>query len=358
MKIIDKREEVKSQALGFIENLVESVYIIGTNKYGISIATWLAEQDKKVLGYINDFSLEKLFNNLPVIKSNYDFSSAAIINCVVEGRTMDVQKLIEATNAVKSIDYFKLQFAFSGQLLPIDFLVNTNSVLSQRKEYDRLYTLLADDQSKQELEALINFRLNRDIGFLDKFQFRIQEQYFEPFVKLPPAPSFVDGGGFDGSTSLEFQKIYPDYNKIFYFEPNEGSMSLSKQRLFCSDARVEFFQKGLWSRNDTLCFEDDLGSASKLSNQGKVFIETTSIDAEVKEKIDFIKLDIEGAETEALIGSSQLIKKYKPQMAVCVYHNQQHFIEVPNLILKYNSLYRIYLRHYTQGVFETVMYFV
>ena len=74
--------------------------------------------------------------------------------------------------------------------------------------------------------------------------------------------------------------------------------------------------------------------------------------------MDFIKLDIEGAEIEAINGAIATIKKFKPKMAVCIYHNQSDFIEIPKLALKLNPGYKIYVRHYTQGVFETVMYFV
>ena len=69
-------------------------------------------------------------------------------------------------------------------------------------------------------------------------------------------------------------------------------------------------------------------------------------------------MDIEGAEENAIRGGEKLIKKYKPKLAICVYHQQRDFLKIPELILSYNSDYKIYLRHYTQGVFETVMYFV
>lgn len=69
-------------------------------------------------------------------------------------------------------------------------------------------------------------------------------------------------------------------------------------------------------------------------------------------------MDIEGAEYNALMGAKNHITKYNPVLAVCIYHNQADFIVIPKLVLSLNKKYKVYLRHYTQGVFETVMYFV
>ena len=55
-----------------------------------------------------------------------------------------------------------------------------------------------------------------------------REKHFEDFINLPKAPTFVDGGGFDASTSLEFLRLYPDYKDVYYFEPNSKSMKKLK----------------------------------------------------------------------------------------------------------------------------------
>ncbi len=357
MKIKDTRQATKNRAQDFIENLSAEVYLIGRNKYGISITSWLTKKDIKVVGYIDDFTTDISFNGLPIYKSNLDFSKAVIINCVVEGRTVSVQGHISSLSPINSIDYFTLQFAFEENLIPVDFLSNTDSILVEMDAYEKVFALLMDEQSKFEFEALLNFRLNRDIKFLKDFRFRINEQYFEDFVILPQKSTFVDGGGFDGATTSEFVQRYRDYNEVYYFEPTEFSMIASKNKLRGNN-NINFFQNGLWSQATTLHFDTSLGSANKISNTGSVSIATVSIDEVVNSKVDFIKLDIEGAEIEAIKGAKTTIKRFKPQMAVCIYHNQSDFIEIPRLLLSLNSEYKIYVRHYSQGVYETVMYFI
>ena len=356
MNIIDQREQTRQRAEWFMKNLNQEVLIIGRNKYSNSLIKWFSSLNKKVIGFIDDFTDLEFYNDLPIYKSNRDYKENAIINCIVEGRTIDVESLIISMASKCHIDYFALQFTFYNDLIPVDFLSNTDSILNNITAYNEIYNILSDNQSKVEFSAITNFRLNRDIFFLKEFKVKLKDQYFEEFIKLSDNPSFIDGGGFDGSSSLEFIKLNPNYKKIYYFEPSSKSMEQSKLNLSLEN-KVEFFQKGLWNSDTTLYFDSSVGSASSFSENGTESINTISIDAIVEDSVEFIKLDIEGAELEALIGAKNTISKLKPELAICVYHKQTDFIEIPTLILKLNPEYKVRLRHYTQGVFETVMYF-
>lgn len=356
MEIIDRRNEIKTKAYKFVEELNHDVAIIGRNKYGASLQTWLEKNSRKVVAYIDDFTSDEVFNGLPVIKSDSYFKNTVVINCTTE-RTIDVSHLVSKTNAADSIDYFALQLAYPDELSEVDYLENTDIISNKKKLFMAVCSHLADEASRNEYQSVLNFRLNRDIRFMDTFKFRIKEQYFEPFLKLPPDAVFVDGGGYDAETTLEFIKNRPDYTKVYYFEPAVASIKLSKEKLRAYP-KIEFYQKGLWSTEEILQFENNLGTSNRISEMGQVSIEATSIDKAINDKIDFIKLDIEGAEVEALKGAQNTIKKYKPRIAVCVYHKQRDFIDIPRLLLTYNPDYKVYFRHYTQGVVESVMFFI
>ena len=69
-------------------------------------------------------------------------------------------------------------------------------------------------------------------------------------------------------------------------------------------------------------------------------------------------MDIEGSELKALEGAKELIQNLKPKLAISVYHNTEDIYMIPQLILKYNPEYKLYLRHYTLCEYDTVMYFV
>lgn len=74
------------------------------------------------------------------------------------------------------------------------------------------------------------------------------------------------------------------------------------------------------------------------------------------ESPSFIKMDIEGAESEALLGAEQIIKKYHPKLAISVYHKPEDIFRIPELILNYHKNYKFYLRHYSYTNSETILY--
>lgn len=74
------------------------------------------------------------------------------------------------------------------------------------------------------------------------------------------------------------------------------------------------------------------------------------------EQITFLKMDIEGAEINALIGAQELIKTQKPKLAICTYHLPEHFFDIPFYIKSLVPEYKIYIRHHTNTMFETVCY--
>ncbi len=64
-------------------------------------------------------------------------------------------------------------------------------------------------------------------------------------------------------------------------------------------------------------------------------------------------MDIEGSEYEALLGLKNKIKKYKPKLAISVYHNNDHLWQIPKLIYELNPDYKFYLRYYGGPILPT-----
>lgn len=98
------------------------------------------------------------------------------------------------------------------------------------------------------------------------------------------------------------------------------------------------------------------GGGQKDNEAEKVF-ETCMLDDVFEDtKIDFIKMDIEGAEYAALTGAERCIRRNHPILAVCVYHKKDDLFTIPKLILQFNGNYKLYLRHYSDNQTETVIY--
>jgi len=73
--------------------------------------------------------------------------------------------------------------------------------------------------------------------------------------------------------------------------------------------------------------------------------------------VTYIKMDVEGAEINALWGAEHIIRTQKPKLSVCVYHKVSDFWQVPLLIKRFNQDYNFILRHYMKtDCTETVLY--
>lgn len=73
-------------------------------------------------------------------------------------------------------------------------------------------------------------------------------------------------------------------------------------------------------------------------------------------QVDFIKMDIEGAEQQALRGAEESIRRFKPDMAITVYHSLEDFWQIPQYLDSLNLGYVFYLRHFTIHAEETVLF--
>jgi FkbM family methyltransferase len=188
------------------------------------------------------------------------------------------------------------------------------------------------------------------------FSYIPKEQYFPDFLQLEKE-IFADVGGFDGQTSLELIKRCPDYKAVYIFEPSQDNLDLAKKNLF-QHSNVQFIAKGLSNKFAELRFKSHDGAASSISELGDVVIEVDALDKIVSEKITFLKMDIEGAESLAIEGAMQHILNDHPKIAIAVYHKSDDFWQIPTQILAIRNDYDLHLRHYTEGTDETVMYFL
>ena len=189
----------------------------------------------------------------------------------------------------------------------------------------------------------------------------LAQQYFDPdIMTCSEGEAFVDGGAFDGQTSLAFRKwAKGKYANIWAFEP-EGEMAVKCRELLKNFQNVSIINKGLWKEAGCVSFQSDgvLSTVSEHSDKGNK-IPVAALDEVLKDKrVTFIKLDVEGSELEALQGAERIIREQKPKLAISVYHKPQDIWELPELIMSYGSDYKFYLRHYTLCEYDSVLYAV
>lgn len=228
-------------------------------------------------------------------------------------------------------------------------------IISTKLYHKEIYAQLKQNQIPDEL--IIN--AGKVIDEANKIQ------YFDlPALKNNKIDDevFVDVGAFDGQTSVMFAKWAGKYKKIFALEPDPQNREKCYKTLESIDAEYEILPFGAWDKQEQLFFEADLNGASHISgcrtekNKKQIIIQANRLDDLIHEKVSFIKMDIEGAELNALKGAENIIKNYKPKLAICVYHEKEDIWEIPKLLLSYVPEYKLYLRHYSMSKDETVLY--
>ena len=124
---------------------------------------------------------------------------------------------------------------------------------------------------------------------------------------------------------------------------------------------------GLWDREETLVFPVDeagmvVGNRPGEADPGRptASVRCGRLDDVVAaagvEQVDLIKMDIEGAEPRALDGMTETIDRFRPTLAVCIYHRPEHMWEIPAALMGRLSNYRFEVRHYSPVRFECVLY--
>lgn len=202
-------------------------------------------------------------------------------------------------------------------------------------------------------ENIIN--LGKEYGRLNHIQ------YFDlPELKYTDREEevFVDGGAFDGGSTIEFINWCMNGNKkafAYVWEPDKYNREKCKSMLQ-GKIDYELVAKGMWSQSGEIAFVMDGSTSSAVLEAGTEKIEVDSIDNVCRKPVAFIKMDIEGSEYNALLGSKSVIERDKPKLAICLYHKKEDIWEIPMLIHKMNPEYKFYLRHYSLADNETVLY--
>lgn len=181
--------------------------------------------------------------------------------------------------------------------------------------------------------------------------------YFEPNEN----EIFVDAGCYNGGTAVNFVKwATKGYDYIYSFEANPHAITKCKETFKKYELKGELIDKGLWNKKDILKFAaklDSDASGANIAEDGEESIETISLDEVLDgRRVTFIKMDIEGAEYNALIGSEKTIRNWNPRLAICVYHKPEDIVEIPALLLKMNNDYKFALRQYDSWDTSAILY--
>jgi FkbM family methyltransferase len=176
----------------------------------------------------------------------------------------------------------------------------------------------------------------------------------------------IDAGAGWGDTALHFAQLVGDKGKVYSFEFLPGNLEILYMNMGLNRMhknRVEVIERPIWSVSDSNISCADSGLGNKVvegrNSQGATY-KTISLDDFVMSKrlskVDFIKMDIELSELEALKGARKVLECYKPRLAICVYHKECDCREITEYIESLNAGYLFYFDHYSIHSEESVLF--
>ena len=218
-------------------------------------------------------------------------------------------------------------------------------------DYLWLYRHTADYLSKRTLVAILMNWADLQCSALTVVK-SIFRDYWEPDI-FPDNKNdvLVDLGAYIGDSISSYIEVYGQgYKKIYAYEiSNESYNQLCANISLQGWHDVEARRRGAGAKKAKMYVKgspSDL-SANSIEAEGTAEhqVDIVRIDDDVEETPTFIKMDIEGAEQDALRGCEKTIRDHHPKLAVCIYHGYEDSWKIPGMIFDMNPDYKFYIRH-------------
>jgi len=268
-----------------------------------------------------------------------------------------IRLILERAGFTSIISYFEIHERFE---LPHHFWLGPRINLYQRrKEILDGLEFFEDPESRKVYHDHLALRLTFDCGLLSTPAIKTQ---YAP-VDLGPIRQpmrLIDGGAFVGDTVDFFLNQGVRMEAVAAFEPdppNFRKLVDASNRYTEKGIQTLLYPCGMGKVTTMLRFQGGHGEGSQLTESGDLHVQVLALDDVLPNfRPTLIKLDVEGAEPDALYGARKTIHKGTPDLAVCVYHTPAHLWEIPRLIKELFASYNFSLRSHRFNGFDTVLY--
>ena len=220
--------------------------------------------------------------------------------------------------------------------------------LIHQSDIQKAYSLLSDERSREVFNGVMDFRRS---GRLDILQSTADEpdSVLNGLLHFNQYRILGDIGAYNGDTAEDLLKRCPLAEKIYSLEPDRRNFR--KLSAFADgNEKIVPINAAAWNESTTLFFDDSGNRNAGLAEDGiskrRVEVKAVTLDSIFSDGIDYIKYDVEGAEKEALDGSREIIRKYRPDLLISIYHRTE---DLHKLVLQLHGIcpeYKIYIRRY------------
>ena len=210
------------------------------------------------------------------------------------------------------------------------------------------YDLLGDEESRRVFDNLVNFKISGKIEYLDAIM-SDEDDAFENILHPENYSVCADLGAYTGDSAKKLICRCKNISKIYAFEPDRKNFA--KLEAFAKSVKTPKILPeniGAYSESCEEYISEGAGRGSRISkDRPKTLCKFDALDNVIKEDVDFIKYDVEGAEHRALVGARNTIRRCVPEMLISLYHRNEDLFDLILLVYKIMPWYKLYLRKHT-----------
>ena len=344
-------------------------FLFGASAGAVEVEDFLLSRNKSIVGYLDNSPAKhgSLFRGRMVIDPTTLFDHIDGQTAIIISSAYQVEIAEQLINTL-DIDPSQV-FPFVSEMFHKHF--GAAAVGEHLEAINRLKEMVADQESRDYIDNLIRFRWTMDprelkrnpclTGFYD-----YRPIHAQPGSDVGPfkGDRIIDCGAFNGDTAKAFLERLDNDCEIIAIEPVTANYDALSQWVDTSglETRVTPLKLGVGETRATMTIEiaadaEDpratLANTKNSAQSEEVAIE--SIDSIVNggpNKIDYVKIDIEGFEPEALRGAAGVLNRDRPDLAIAGYHKCEHLWELPQLITQIEPSYKIFVGHHPAAPYE------
>lgn len=265
------------------------------------------------------------------------------------------------TIGLKVFSFAELAWSYPQTLTPHGGVELPFKIFEQADDVRKALSLWTDETSRREYLGQIQWQTSLNRNILPPHLPQNDIYFADELITIERNEIFVDCGAFDGDTIQEFLKRRKaSFERIIAIEPDPVNCKALETRVSAlpteTKNKIRIIHSAVGSKRDLVTF-NATGTAGSSLGDGNYQVRCVPLDELLNEiRPTIIKMDIEGAEPDALLGARHIIEKDAPVLAICLYHAQEHLWQVPLLIQTLNSTYDFFLRRYADECWEIVCY--
>lgn len=317
----------------------EDVLLYGIGDGADKIFARCEEYGINVVGvFVTDsFYREKTYKGFKILKRSealQNFSDAVILLCFGLFEPADLED-------IKQLSKERTVYAPDVPVLG-EGLVTYQSLKSKREDIEKAYSLLYSDADREIFKNLLEYKLSGNITPLISAE-TSRANDLKSLFSLKRPYTFADLGAYRGDTIEETISLFGEPKKVYALEPAPVNFR-KMQEAYGDKENYILIQSAAYKENREVPFSDKSGRGAKIG--GKRTVKAITVDCLALEELDYLKIDVEGAEADALTGAKETINRTKPFISLSAYHRMWDMVDLILYINKAHPFYKIHLRHH------------